>query len=81
MLRMPGIETEVDVDARGLYCPLPILRLRRALRDRPSGSIATLRATDPAVVGDIDVFCGEGAYSVEESRRDGSVFLFRIRKR
>lgn len=71
---------ELEVDARGLYCPIPILRLLRALRDRPAGVVARLVATDPASVEDVRVFCTEGGHELLDSRREGSLYRFRIRK-
>ncbi len=46
------VEPDVTVDARGLYCPIPVLRLAKAFRDRPLGTVALLLATDPAAVED-----------------------------
>ena len=71
---------EIEVDARGLYCPLPVLRLARALRKEPPGRVARLLATDPVSVQDVEVFCREQRCTLVESRRDGDVFVFRVRK-
>lgn len=45
-----------EVDARGLRCPLPVLRLAAALRDAPPGSTVVLLATDPATRVDVPAF-------------------------
>jgi tRNA 2-thiouridine synthesizing protein A len=73
-------EADVEVDARGLWCPLPVLRLARALAGKRAGFVARLRATDPAVVEDVAVFCREGGHDLVESRRDSDVFSFCVRK-
>ena len=73
-------ESDIEVDARGLWCPLPVLRLAKAFAGRPGGSVARLRATDPAVVEDVTVFCREGGHDLMESGRDADVFSFRVRK-
>jgi tRNA 2-thiouridine synthesizing protein A len=75
-----GAEGEVLVDARGLYCPIPVLRLARAFRDRPAGAAARLLATDPAVVEDVEVFCRERGHELLESLREGDVFSFLVRR-
>lgn len=49
-----------EIDARGLLCPLPVLRLRKMLLPLPPGSRLRLVATDPAAVIDVPHFC-EGA--------------------
>jgi len=51
-----GVEV-VEVDARGLRCPIPVIRLGTALRDRPAGSLVRLLATDPAARSDVAAFC------------------------
>jgi tRNA 2-thiouridine synthesizing protein A len=74
------IRPDLEVDATGMYCPLPILRLERALRDRLPGSIALLIATDPASVEDVEVFCREGGHEIVESSRDAARFLFFVKR-
>ena len=78
---MRGVaDTEVLVDARGLYCPIPVLRLAKAFRGSQVGIVVRLLATDPASVEDVNVFCRECGHELIESRRDGNVFFFRVRK-
>ena len=74
-------ETEIEVDACGLYCPLPVLRLARALRGEAAGRVVRLLATDPVAVEDVAVFCRETPATLLESRRDGDIFIFRIQKK
>ncbi|HEY3563973.1 MAG TPA: sulfurtransferase TusA family protein, partial [Casimicrobiaceae bacterium] len=45
-----------EVDARGLNCPLPILRTKKALNDMTSGQTIRVTATDPASVRDFEAF-------------------------
>ncbi|HEX9287441.1 MAG TPA: sulfurtransferase TusA family protein [Thermoanaerobaculia bacterium] len=71
---------DIEVDARGLLCPLPILRLARAFRGSPSGAVARLLATDPAAVADVEAFCREKGYTLLATDREGGVLRFRIRK-
>jgi tRNA 2-thiouridine synthesizing protein A len=71
-------DDDIEVDARGLYCPLPVLRLARALRKQPAGRVARLLATDPVSVQDVEVFCREQRCTLLESSRDGEVFVFRV---
>lgn len=53
---------EAVIDARDLLCPLPVLRLRRALNAAPPGTEVTLLATDPAAVLDVPHFCAEAGH-------------------
>jgi len=74
------METDLEVDARGLLCPLPILRLARALRRAPGGAVALLLATDPAAVEDVNVLCREEGHELLSTEREGAVLRFRVRK-
>ncbi|RDW13144.1 sulfurtransferase TusA family protein [Paracoccus thiocyanatus] len=59
----------VQIDARGLICPLPVLRLRKRLMALPQGSRVALLATDPAAVIDVPHFCAEAGHRLI-ARRD-----------
>ena len=71
---------DLEVDARGLLCPLPILRLARAFRRAPGGTVARLLATDPAAVEDVETFCREGGHELLSTERDGKLLRFLVRK-
>jgi len=47
----------IEVDARGLRCPLPVIRLAEAARDAPAGTVITVLATDPAARHDVPAWC------------------------
>jgi tRNA 2-thiouridine synthesizing protein A len=64
------MEVHKEVDARGLTCPLPILRAKKALADMQSGQILKVLATDP----------GSGNELVESTSHD-KVFTFLMRRR
>ena len=70
----------VDVDARGTYCPIPILRLAAALRARPSGTRARLRSTDPASRSDVEAYCREGRGRLVSAAEAEGVLTFEIEK-
>ncbi len=72
---------EVEYDATGLLCPLPVLRANRKLRELPVGGLLTVRATDPAAGQDFPAFCRQTGHELVASRREGEVLVFVIRKR
>jgi tRNA 2-thiouridine synthesizing protein A len=72
--------SDLEVDARGLLCPLPILRLAKAFRRAQPGEVALLLATDPAAVGDVEAFCREKGHTLLATDREGEVLRFRVRK-
>ena len=71
---------EIVVDARGHRCPVPTLRLRRALERAPAGARVRLLADDPMARIDVPHFAGQiGASMVEESD-DGGALTFVLTK-
>ncbi len=54
----------LEIDARHLLCPLPVLRLRKALQPLPAGATVRLVATDPAAVIDVPHFCTQGGHEL-----------------
>jgi tRNA 2-thiouridine synthesizing protein A len=71
---------DVTLDLRGLHCPLPILRARKALSALPPRSALEVFADDPLSPVDFEAFCqASGDALVESDERDG-VFRFLIRR-
>lgn len=68
------------LDAKGLSCPLPILRAKKALLDMTPGDTLEVLATDPGSVADFAAFCRVTGHLLLESDREDGCFLFRIRK-
>ncbi len=56
------------IDARGLLCPLPVLRLRKRLLALPPGARITLIATDRAAMIDVPHFCAEAGHVLIATR-------------
>lgn len=70
-----------EVDARGLNCPLPILRTKKALNDMKSGEVLRVVATDPASVRDFQAFARQtGNQLLEHSEQDGA-FVFLMKRK
>jgi TusA-related sulfurtransferase len=70
------------VDARGLNCPLPILRAKKALADMESGQILKVLATDPGSQRDFAAFSKQtGNEIVEVTTTSDKVFVFLMRRR
>jgi tRNA 2-thiouridine synthesizing protein A len=68
------------LDAKGLNCPLPILKAKKALKSLESGNILEVLSTDPGSVADFEAFCRTtGNELVEQSEADG-VWTYLIRK-
>ena len=75
------MEFNRELDARGLRCPLPILRCKKGMAEIEGGEVLKVLATDPGAVKDFQAFCkqtGHELLSLEEHNQD---FTFYIRKR
>ena len=68
------------IDATGLLCPLPVLKLRKRMRVLDPGALVELRADDPAAVVDVPHFCAEAGHEMIHSRQDGAIQIYVLRK-
>ena len=71
---------EKTFDLRGLKCPLPVLRMRKALAGMAQGDTLIVACTDPLASIDIPNLLRETGDALEDARQDASVMTFRIRK-
>ena len=72
---------DVVLDAKGLICPLPVLRARKAMNSLAPGQILEIHATDPASRLDVPHYCDAAGHELLETRKEGDILIFRIRKR
>lgn len=68
------------LDARGLNCPLPILRTRKAINQLASGQVLEVTATDPGSLKDMESFCSQTGNRLLSSNETGNCFVFLIEK-
>ena len=78
---MTGIPFERELDARGLNCPLPILRTKRALNEMSSGQVVKVLATDPMSVRDFQAFSRQTGHELLASGDREGEFFFYLRKK
>ena len=69
-----------ELDARGLNCPLPILRTKKAINGLASGEILKVIATDPGSVKDMEAFCKQTGNEMVSSSEAGCDYTFMIKK-
>ncbi|SFQ00977.1 tRNA 2-thiouridine synthesizing protein A [Nitrosomonas cryotolerans] len=70
-----------ELDARGLVCPLPVLRTKRSLADMRSGQILKIVATDPGAVIDFQVFAEQTGNELLSQSETTETFTFFMKKR
>jgi len=74
------LNIDLEIDARGLNCPLPILRTRKGINTLASGQVVKIIATDPGSVKDLEAFCKQTGNEMLESSQQGGEYHFNIRK-
>jgi tRNA 2-thiouridine synthesizing protein A len=77
---MPVVEFTQTVDARGLSCPMPIVKTARAVKPLPSGAVVELLATDAGSIKDVAAWCRATGNELIEQTSDGVVYRFVIRR-
>jgi tRNA 2-thiouridine synthesizing protein A len=78
---LPSQTSETVLDLRGLNCPEPVLRAKKALRTVPVGGVLVLECTDPLSVIDIPHFARQTGHSLEAQEQRGPLYIFRLVKR
>ena len=70
-----------ELDARGLNCPLPILRTKKALTDMQPGDVLKIMATDPGSVKDFLTFCKQTGHELVSHAEANKEFTFFMKKK
>jgi tRNA 2-thiouridine synthesizing protein A len=70
-----------ELDARGLNCPLPILRAKKALNDMQSGQVLKIVATDPGSVKDFQAFAKQTGNDLLQQAEAEKEFVFFLKRR
>jgi tRNA 2-thiouridine synthesizing protein A len=78
---MPLVEITQMIDARGLSCPMPIVKTAQAVKLLPSGAVVELIATDPGSIKDVAAWCRATGNELIEQTSDGAVYRFVIRRK
>lgn len=69
-----------ELDAKGLNCPLPILRAKKSIAQMESGQVLHIEATDPGSVKDFEAFARQTGNALQESHEENGTFHFLIQK-
>jgi tRNA 2-thiouridine synthesizing protein A len=68
------------LDARGLNCPLPILKTKKALNKMASGSILHVMSTDAGSVKDLEAFCNQTGNKLIKTLEEDGEYVFTIER-
>ena len=77
MMNTPATQS---LDARGMNCPLPILRTKKVLSAMSAGETLAITSTDPGSIKDMQAFCKQTGNELVSSNADQGEFVFLVRK-
>jgi tRNA 2-thiouridine synthesizing protein A len=75
------MDAQKELDTRGLNCPLPILKTKKALADMQSGEVLKVVATDPGSLRDFQAFARQTGNELLEQTPSGDEFIHYLRRR
>ncbi len=71
----------VLLDAKGLQCPMPLLKAKKALNEMNPEELLRVLATDPGSMRDFEVFSKQSGHALLESRKEGDTYIYLLRKK
>ena len=71
---------DLDLDTKGLLCPLPVLKARKRLLGMTAGQVLRVEADDPVAVVDMPHFCDEAGHALLDTQTEDGVQIYLIRK-
>ncbi|MEE3168927.1 MAG: sulfurtransferase TusA [Pseudomonadota bacterium] len=77
---MEASEFDAELDARGLFCPEPVMMLHNRINDVQPGGILRVVATDPSTTRDIPRFCQFLGHELVQQLEDEDLFIYLIRR-
>ena len=75
------MQTDKEIDTRGLNCPLPILKAKKALTDMQSGQLLKVVSTDAGSVRDFQAFAKQTGNELVDQQTEGADFIHVLRRR
>jgi len=75
------MDYQLEVDAIGLKCPLPILKCKKAISGLNAGEILKIITTDKGAVKDFQAFCKQTGHELVSLNEDNQIYTFFIKKR
>lgn len=68
------------LDTRGLKCPLPVLRARKAMKEVPEGGLLRVESTDPDSLQDFRAYCESAGHELVAQQQEDELYIHLIRK-
>jgi len=74
------MQADTNLDATGLYCPMPIIMTAKEMKKMTSGQVLAVKADDEGIKADLPAWCKTTGNELLELAQDGSVFTGYVRK-
>jgi tRNA 2-thiouridine synthesizing protein A len=71
---------DMELDTKGMNCPMPVLKAKKAMNQLENGQLLKIEATDPGATEDLKAFCRAGGHELIKSDQADGVFTFVLRK-
>ena len=71
---------DMELDTKGMNCPMPILKAKKAMNELAAGGLLKVLATDPGSVEDFSAFCRTGGHELVETSEADGVFTYVLKK-
>jgi tRNA 2-thiouridine synthesizing protein A len=75
------MQKDASLDAKGLMCPMPIVKLAKKIKELQVGQVLELIADDPGAKEDVPAWCERTHNELVETKQEGNVFYFYIRRK
>ena len=74
------MKSDLILDTRGLFCPVPIIKTSEALKNLHSGAVVEVISDDPAIEMDMPAWCQSTGHEIRSSAREGKVYRYWVLK-
>ena len=77
---MPDFTVNKELDCKGLLCPMPVVKTKKAIKDMAVGEVLEMISTDPGSMPDMQAWAKQTGHELLESKDEGDTFRFFIKK-
>ena len=77
---MQDVEVAARIDAKGMACPMPVIKAKKGIQAVELGQVVEVECTDPGSIADFKAFANSTGHELLLSEQQGAVFRFRLRR-
>ena len=75
------MKPSIIIDAIGLFCPVPIIKVAEAVRNVDSGTVVEIISDDEAILHDMPAWCKSTGHTIQSLKKEGNAYRYAIRKK